>query len=194
VVTRAEALQWFRLGFQAGAAATARRHTELEWQAYRASAAEFRAQRLADQQARYAPDLTEIIAILAGALLGGDASEDQGAAAADPLLAAANGAAGSIRQEHQPDAASCELPARPRPRAGEGRPGAITAAPPLELLAASRPVTTGPGDGTLKRGSRRFRRNHQPCRAAAAVHATWPLAPAASGPPADTGGAGAGGA
>jgi hypothetical protein len=71
VSSRAEALRWFQLGFQAGVTACRRQQADVRWHAYRRSVAEFQAERLADQQARYGADLTEVIAILGSALLTG---------------------------------------------------------------------------------------------------------------------------
>jgi hypothetical protein len=69
--TRAEQLDWWRQGYQAGVAAGSRERQDQGEADHRNAVAEFRARRETDQQARTDALLVEVIDVLARAMLGG---------------------------------------------------------------------------------------------------------------------------
>jgi hypothetical protein len=67
-VTRAEALDWWRRGYEAGAAAAGRHDLREQEAAYRAAVAEWHEQHRASQQAAIKADLAALIHLIAQAV------------------------------------------------------------------------------------------------------------------------------
>ncbi len=78
-MTRAEALHWWRQGYEAGLAAGERQRHDHELAVHQAAVNEFRAQRRDDQQAPVDALLLQVVDVLARAMLG--AQDREGSAA-----------------------------------------------------------------------------------------------------------------